>query len=169
MAERTTCPACGAPVDYDHSGQTVRCDFCGADVRIEESEDTLRAQVVLKPPQEDITEAGQAALRETIEERSALNDALYNPPLERPSDPFSIPPTQAGGAEVYTIPEQQPVQEPVLHGTVLHSDGTPVVPTSSGSSATRWIIITVAVVVGVCLMCACLGVLVLMNYSVIGR
>jgi hypothetical protein len=156
MAERTICPACGAPLEFEQLGDVVRCDFCGADVRYEDRDGAVQPHVMLHPAQEEMREVTQEALSEVVEEPVETTDSLYNPPLGT-ADPFVLPGSERGGAAVYGLPDSPPEVEPVLHGTVLDQNGAPVQAPAGSGGRNRWIVIGAASLLGLCVVCACIA------------
>jgi hypothetical protein len=185
MPERTDCPACGAPLEYNNEGDVVRCDFCGADVKMEVDGGVLRPRVVTQPPVDPaVTASAQDTLSETIE------DGLDVAPLEESLiEPFGGEPVAPGYAssgtgesatpeaflgqetraadDPFVIPgstsggaavygiPDSPPQEPVLQGTVLDQSGRPIGTT--GGNRNRWIALGIAAFVVVCVLCACVA------------
>lgn len=141
MTQQTVCPACGAPLEYEGENENITCGFCSADIAVIKEDDEIRFKVVGQPePQKEVLShvvgpvppaPEQAGI--PVEERTASDFPTFfssspSGPAASPSG-FENPP----GAQVY-----QPARP-------------------AGSSSTKWIWIVVGVLLGLCVLCACLA------------
>jgi hypothetical protein len=153
----TTCPACGAPIKYTEDEETLRCGYCDADLRVVRKDGEELFEIISQPePQKEVLShpvIPQASA--TSETTGASAPSFFTEPPQsepfRPEQPIPAPPdfTGAGqtGAQVYP-----PAQATTPRG------GVP-----------SWLWIVLGVIGGLCLLCACLAVVmaVLFNYSTV--
>lgn len=164
MTQQTICPACGAPLEYAGEESVIRCGFCETDLSVSKENDQIRFQVLAQPePQKEVL--SQPVI--PVEPEQALDAA----------SPDVTPPdvTPEGDVPIFVFgePVREPVQEsfasqPTPPGNSVDFTGAsasarPVTPVEvsaprASSSSNKWIWIVLAVVGGLCLLCACLAI-----------
>jgi hypothetical protein len=176
MTQQTTCPACGAPVEYSEQQDMIRCGFCGAEFRINNEPDQPPYQILSQPdPQKEVLSQPAAHLTdEPFEGASTVSSTDAGSHAETDSytqsgslfDQTSMgqsaydSASSQGAAQSYANPpdafQSIPYTSPASTSTTTS--------TSSGSGVVRWVIIGVAAVLGLCVACSCLvGAIVLLQ------
>jgi hypothetical protein len=170
MAQRTTCPACGAPLDYSGDHDVVHCSFCETDIEVYEEAGDTRFRVLGHSDPDDREEA----------DRVDRWNPDQGPQPQDPGDPVA-PGYATTGASMAdpdalspeaVLPEVpitvDSIPEAQAHYTLRRDE--PSVPGGGGGSRSRWIGIGIAVFIVVCIMCACLISIAItagfINYSV---
>jgi hypothetical protein len=171
MAQQTICPACGAPIQYEGHQDEVHCTFCGADLQVIREDGQERFQVLGQPgPQKevlsnpvevpgDVSQGGAAIynIDDTVTPAPIGNGASIYPDNSQPTfqanpapDPWSsgLP---AGASPSFETP-----------ASYTPISGAPATPARTGIN--RWIIIAVAALAGLCVLCACLGLVAMAVY-----
>lgn len=168
MSPSTSCPACGAPIDYRGGHDEIRCGFCGTYISVDEDENgQTRFEVLAQPrPQTDVlTERAEEVSEEVMDEAAdAAGSAwgfeeLASEPPEPAAPAWSAPePTRSVAEEEpfrLEIPPA-PATTPIPETPVYQLTGPSPVNTTSNR---RWIWIIVAVLGVLLLGCVCLGVI----------
>lgn len=146
MAEPTQCPACGAPLETSGDTGDVRCQFCGALVHVNRDGDQVSFSV---------TSQGSGPSQPVAEQ----NFGMESPTMPEPPD--------AGGALVYG---SEPAPTPPAEGYAAPAGPIPPAPYAVDSvppprpANRNWIWIVVAIVAGLCLLCACSAVVAMLAY-----
>jgi hypothetical protein len=157
MAHTTSCPACGAPLEYTDDHEVVHCTFCETDIEVFEEDGETRFRVVALP-EETSEEMSRRAQRE-------LGDVPSEPDAgDEPVAPgYASFGTMDSDPDVYTpesvLPEvpvmTEPIPEVQAHYTLRQDEPPPPLPAAK-SNRNRWIGIGLAVFLVACIMCACL-------------
>lgn len=84
MAERTFCPACGAPLEIEEGQDTVECSFCNARFHVEAGEERPRLNVESQPgPQKDVlAQQANRVLEDSISEEARRAEASAGEPAD---------------------------------------------------------------------------------------
>lgn len=152
MAEQTFCPACGAPLEYTGPKDIVNCGFCNTELRVIRENGEVHFRVLSQPePQKEVLSNLVEPLVETPVPGAEIFDlpgehkaAFGGPTIVSNGSSFTPPPGMSEGAQVYQ-------------------------PVSQSSNKTRnWILIAVGIILGVCLLCACTGVVLLLVFNASG-
>jgi hypothetical protein len=159
MTQTSDCPACGAPIDYQGSDATIRCHFCATELTVNYTGEGPRFQVLSKPsPQAEVLAGqNQQVISDAASEAAAALEAaapvpdqvsgarIYDTPStaesSRPASPFDLPPVPIGPARAYDVPSTSPSGGNTMR--VL------------GMDLPRWVVILVAVLLGLCVLCSC--------------
>lgn len=164
MTQQTICPACGAPLEYAGEESVIRCGFCETDLSVIKENDAIRFQVLAQPePQKEVL--SQPVI--PVEPEQAADAA----------SPDVTPPDATPAGEVPIFVFGEPVREPVQKSFASQSTpqgnsvdftgasasarpATPVevIAPPASSSSKKWIWIVLAVVAGLCLLCALVGI-----------
>ncbi len=148
MTQKTTCPACGAPLEITGQKGAVRCTFCGVGLSLQDDDGEvglrvlgqpeLQKDMVINPVEEHRNEMGGEQFAST----SQVEDELPMAAAAR----SSIPAAEPGPSGPTFQPE-------------MSSSGLPAYTTVDArrgmSGSKRWLLIGGAVLLGLILMCVC--------------
>lgn len=176
MTQQTICPACGAPVEYSEQQDMIRCGFCGAEFRINSEPDQPPYQILSQPgPQKEVLSQPAANLAgEPFEEASTVSSTDIDAHAETDThvDTGSLFDQTSMGQTAYDSTSSQGAAQsyanpPDAFPSIPYNSAasaSPTTSTNSGSGVARWVIIGIAVVLGLCVACSCLvGAIVLLQ------
>jgi uncharacterized Zn finger protein (UPF0148 family) len=160
MAHTTTCPACGAPLEYTDDHEVVHCIFCETDIEVFEEDGETRFRVVALP-EETSEELSRRAQRELgdIPTQPDAGDEPVAPGYISAGAADSDPDVYSPEAVLPQVPVMtEPIPEVQAHYTQRSDDFPPPAPSAPAarSNRNRWIGIGLAVFIVVCISCACL-------------
>jgi len=152
MSVQTTCPACGAPLEYAGEQDVVVCGFCNTEIQVVQDGEGPRFQVLSQPePQKEVLSRPVNPIIEGDMSGDALSGEV---PADFTTETFGL---GTSSQEPFTPPP--PVSSPPFEGTITSGGAqvfTPGEPArSSFGGLPKWAVIVIAVVAGLCLLCAC--------------
>jgi hypothetical protein len=148
MTVQTTCPACGAPLEYAGEQDVVVCGFCNTELKVLQEDDDVRFQVLAQPKSE------KEVLSRLVDPVSEGN-LSGEQPAERMAEPFGLgTPDQ----EPFFSPPP-PVSSTPYQGTVSEG-GAQVLQASTPARSSlgglpKWAVIIIGIVLVLCLLCVC--------------
>ena len=146
MINNVTCLACGAAIEISGGQDQIRCEYCGTELRIDEVQGESRLNL---SPQPELQQDGLAE----------WTDRLTTDDVDRA--PFGEPVTPAlAGSDEAPSPDRAP-ETPFMVGElhekpVDQASYLPVSESGSGTARRWWIAVVVALVVLLCILCACI-------------
>lgn len=149
MPQQTDCPACGAPLVYTGQQDVVRCEFCGAEISVTGETGHEDFHIIAQPdPQKEVL----SKPLEGVEYAAVYEDQTEPEAFVEPALGFEDMPVNQ------SIPEERFSGETIYPGSGSETPAftQPVVPpASTGTGTNRWLMIGLAVILGLCAVCAC--------------
>lgn len=133
MINNLTCPACGAAIEISGDQEQIRCDYCGIELRIDEGQGEVKLRLSPQP------ETQQDGLAEWTDR--PISEDMNRAPFGAPETPVVVDELRDKRAD--------------------QASYLPVSESGSGTAGRWWIAVVVALVVLMCVLCACIGSVVL--------
>jgi hypothetical protein len=156
MAHSTSCPACGAPIEYSGEHDVVHCTFCETDIEVFEENNETRFRVLAHTePQELHTDEQVDRWNPDQGPQPQDPDEPIAPGYATTGSSMADPNAWSPQAVIPGIPETaDSIPDAQAHYTLRRDE--PPVPATSQGNRNRWIGIGLAVFIVGCIMCACI-------------
>lgn len=176
MTQQTICPSCGAPIFDEGNQDVIRCGFCGSELSVHREDDSVRFEILSTPePQSEVlsepvtpVDPGYSGESGAIDVPFTSSTAPYETGTGSGTGASFSPPPVSDNPFFDTTPPPPMASSPGWDapGAQVYPPAQPAAP-RQGSSL-KWLWIVLAVVLGLCLLCACLAIggILLFNFNV---